>query len=99
MECMRLLACKRFAGKGREEVCPGFGYRACLVLSERDDDGSGGDKDASDEFAGGESFAEQGPGEQDDEDDAELVDGSDARGLSFGEGVEVADPGKACGDA
>ena len=68
-------------------------------LAEGDDDGSGGDEQAADEGWRGELFSEEEPGEEDDEGDAELVDGGDAGGGAELEGAEVAEPGEAGGEA
>ena len=60
--------------------------------AEDHDDGSGGDEQAAGEDGEGELFAEQKPGEDHDEGDAELVEGRDARGGAKLQRAEVAEP-------
>ena len=62
---------------------------------EGDKDRSEGDQRATEELQQGEVFAQEDPGAEDDEDDAELVDWSDARGGTHLQGAEVAQPGEA----
>src|SRR5579875_1413572 len=75
------------------------GSRSKNKLAQREDDGTGGDEETAGEFAGVEGFAEQRPGEQDDEDNAEFIDGGDFGSLAEREGAEVADPGEAGSEA
>src|SRR5271157_5673425 len=67
--------------------------------AHRDHHGSGGDEQAADEDRSGELFAQQQPGEEDDQGYAELIQRSHARGWAQLQGAEVAEPGQAGGQA
>jgi len=71
----------------------------CVTSAEDHDHGPGGNEQSAGDSRGGEFFAQQQPGQQHDQRNAQLVERGHARGRAELQGAKVAQPRKARGQA